>query len=78
MPYKHGLHVLKWRMTKKTYVLYIAFARTAVMAEPGTDIFEEAVEGLKMLPGYPGPAEGDDGIEYQPEIIDESTVSVLH
>ncbi len=78
MPWKHGLQIIPWRMTLKTYNLYIAFARTAVMAEPGSEVFEAAVEGLKMLPGYPGPADGDDGIEYRPQIIDEETVSVLH
>ena len=63
-------------MTQKTYKLYLAFGAAAGETIPGSDAHEAAVEGLKMLPGYPGPAEGDDGLLYIPDVTDTPTVTV--
>lgn len=70
-----SLREVSWRMTQKTYMLYLTFGAAAAEADPGSEAFEAAVEGLKMLPGYPGPSGGDDGILYRP-VVDINPVTV--
>jgi len=74
----NSLRKVVWRMTAKTYVLYLSFGEVASASEPGSDQHKEAIEGLKSLPGYPLDADGDDDILWIPEVIDQPTVSVLH
>ena len=68
---------ISWRMTHKTYMLYLSFGAAAAESPEGSDAQLAAIEGLKMLPGYPGPSHGGDAsLVFLPEVIDSPTVTV--
>lgn len=56
-----------WRMSRKTMNLFFSFWETASQSEFNSIQYHEAVEGMKMLPGYPNTC-GDD-VEFQPILI---------
>lgn len=62
----NSLKVIPWRMTRRTYNLYLAFG-AAAMEAPDEEHRQQAIEGLKMLPGYPM-VEGDEYM-FDPVII---------
>lgn len=67
----NSLRVVVWRMTRKTHKMYLAFGAAACDAveEMDEELYRNAVEGLKMLPGYPG-VFGDD-IKFEIDFIDK-------
>ena len=56
-----------WRMSRTTWNMFMTLWETAAVAEPGSTQHLEAVEGMKMLPGYPNTC-GDD-VQFEPILI---------
>ena len=66
-----------WRMTEKTHRMYVAYYHALINAEPFSEGYHEALDGLQSLPGFPlGYGGHSEDRHLQPEIIDAPTVSV--
>ena len=75
---KPRLRSIPWRMTPDTFDLYLIYGQVAMETQPGSDAYEAAIEALKKLPGYPGSAEGDMSVEFQPILIDTPSSLRVH
>ena len=60
-----------WRMTRKTFNLFMSLWEVASESEFESVQYHEAVEGMKMLPGYPNVC-GDD-VQFDPILIKSVT-----
>ncbi len=79
-----SLKPIKWSMTRTTYNLYLAFTQTMIDADYGSEDWQCALDGIRLLPGWPGPTDtqarypAEDGLHIQPVLLDVPTVSVLN
>jgi len=74
---KSNPNVVLWRMTEKTYNMYSAYYRVLIDAEPFSEEYHEALDGIQSLPNYPvGFGGHDEHRELIPKLIDPIQASV--